>query len=162
MSQEVLSQLQSRFGKSIIETTNFRGDDTALVNRTDILAICEWLESAPGMEFNMVMDICGVDYPDRGDERFEVVYHLYSTKQAHRIRLKVRVPESDPFVDSVVKVWVGANWFEREAFDLFGIKFRGHPNLKRLLTFEEFEGHPLRKDFPVNKRPKIPTPDTML
>lgn len=164
MSQHLLTKLQEQFGEAIIDVSHFRGDDTAVVHCSQIVPVCRWLKETPGIECNMLMDLCAVDYLQQAarHERFEVVYHLYSTTRHHRVRLKVRVGDSDPVVDSVTSVWIGADWFEREAFDLFGIRFTGHPNLKRLLTFEEFEGHPLRKDYPVNRRPKIPTPETML
>ncbi|MBI4239237.1 MAG: NADH-quinone oxidoreductase subunit C [Deltaproteobacteria bacterium] len=161
MSQAILEQLRARFGEAIIETHNFRGDETAIVRREQIVPLCQWLKATPGIECNMLIDLCGVDYSERA-ERFEVVYHLYSTTQKHRVRVKVRLAGEAPQVDSVVAVWPAANWFEREAFDLFGITFVGHPHLKRLLTFDEFEGHPLRKDYPVNRRPKIPTPDPLM
>ena len=95
----------------------------------------------------------GVDYlgfPGRSvKERFEVVYHLYSLKAGHRLRVKVPVPQEDPTVDSLVPLWKGANWLEREVWDMFGIRFHGHPDLRRVLLYEEFEGHPLRKDYPL-------------
>jgi len=87
-----------------------------------------------------------------GQERFVVVYHLFSLRHKHRIRLEVPVSETEPEVDSVTSLWVGANWYEREVWDMFGIRFRGHPNLKRILMYEEFDGHPLRKDYPVRRR----------
>jgi len=87
-----------------------------------------------------------------GEARFAVVYHFYSLKHKHRIRLVVPVEESEPELDSLTSLWPGANWLEREVWDMFGIRFQGHPDLKRILMYEEFEGHPLRKDYPVNKR----------
>ncbi len=87
-----------------------------------------------------------------GEVRFVVVYHFYSLQHKHRLRLVVPVAESDAELDSLTSLWAGANWLEREVWDMFGIRFKGHPNLKRILMYEEFEGHPLRKDYPVNKR----------
>ena len=99
------------------------------------------------------------DRPISNDQyRFEVVYHFYSTAHNHRLRLKVAVPAVDPAVDSVTGIWAAANWFEREAWDMFGITFRGHPNLKRILMYESFKGHPLRKDYPVNRRQPLVGP----
>lgn len=161
MSTFLIEQVQHQFPDAVVETSHFRGDDTVIVQRERIVEMCRWLKATPACDMNMMMDLCGVDYPGRA-ERFEVVYHLYSTTKHHRVRVKVRVPEADPVVDSIADVWVAANWFERECYDLFGIHFRGHPNLKRLLTFEEFVGHPLRKDYPVDRRPPIPTPDPLL
>lgn len=161
MSKFIVEQLQTQFREAIVATEEFRGDDTVVVRRERIVEICRWLKETPGLEFNFMMDICGVDYPERA-ERFDVVYHLYSLKTGKRIRLKVRVAADDPVVPSVIGVWVGADWFERECYDLFGIRFAGHPHLRRLLTYEEFEGHALRKDYPRNKRQKIPTPDPLI
>jgi NADH-quinone oxidoreductase subunit C len=102
------------------------------------------------------MDLTAVDYqkyPGREDgPRFEVVYHLYSIARNHRVRLKVRVDEDDAVVPTAVPLWPIANWFEREVWDMFGIRFAGHPDLRRLLLYEEFVGHPLRKDYPINRR----------
>lgn len=161
MAKDVVEQLQKRFGAAVLQTGDFRGDDMAVVACDRIGEICRWLKETPELAFNFLMDLCGVDYPDR-PERFEVVYHLYALKTGKRVRLKVRVPAQDPVVPSVIGIWIAADWFERECYDLFGIRFAGHPYLRRLLTFEEFEGHALRKDYPRNKRQKIPTPDPLL
>lgn len=157
--QALLDQLKQKFGDAIVETSNFRGDETAVVHGNRLLEICNHLKTE--CQMNFLMDVCGVDYPER-PERFEVVYHLYSLSTRKRLRLKVRVTEADPHVPSVIGIWKAADWFEREAYDLFGVIFDGHPYLRRLLTFDEFEGHPLRKDYPVTRRPKIPTPSTLL
>jgi len=99
------------------------------------------------------MDLTAVDYLRLNKKpRFEVVYHFFSLEKRHRVRIKVPAETKDPEVDSLVPLWAGADWYEREVWDMFGIKFRGHPNLKRILMYEEFEGHPLRKDYPINKR----------
>ena len=129
--------------------------ETLTAAREDILNTLKELKE--GQKFDFLMDICGVDYPGRDGGRFDVVYHLYSSSANMRLRVKTRVPENDPVVPSVTSLWKAANWFERECFDLFGIKFSGHPNLKRILLYEGFEGHPLRKDYPINKRQVIPT-----
>jgi NADH-quinone oxidoreductase subunit C/D len=102
-------------------------------------------------QFDLLLDLCGVDYPDR-DERFEAVYHLYSLPRGERLRLKVPVTEGDPVLPSLIHVWKAADWFEREAYDMFGLRFEGHPNLRRLLTHEAFQGHPLRKDYDPARR----------
>ena len=99
-----------------------------------------------------MMDITAVDYLERKPVRFEVVYHLYSLQFNHRIRVKVPVAEEDCKVDSVVTLYKTANWYEREIWDLYGVKFNGHPNMTRILLYEGFKGHPLRKDYPINKR----------
>jgi NADH-quinone oxidoreductase subunit C len=102
------------------------------------------------------VDLTCVDWPKR-EERFDVVLMLRSSKTGKRVRLKARVPESDPTIASVTGLWLGANWFEREAFDMFGVRFVGHPDLRRILMYEEFEGHPLRKDYDASKQqPLVP------
>lgn len=157
--KDTLDKLLEKFGDAIVETSDFRGDETCVIRREKLLDVCLHLRDK--LKFDMMTDLCGVDYPER-NERFEVVYHLYSVDEAKRLRLKVRVPQNDVVVPSVGGIWKAANWFEREAFDLFGIRFEGHPNLKRILCHHEFEGHALRKDYPKNRRGKVPTPDTLM
>ena len=162
MSKLVLQKLSERFGSGVLATSSEHGDDTAVVEPGIILEVARFLREDPDLEFNMLIDLFGVDrlgLPEN-DPRFEVVYHFYSVgKKKHRVRLKCRVPEADPVLDSITPVWPGANWYERECWDMFGVKFRGHPNLRRILLYEQFEGHPLRKDYPVQKRqPLIGTP----
>lgn len=123
------------------------GDEILNINKDDVFPVLEGLRA---MDFNFLMDVCGVDYPQR-DKRFDVVYQLYSSTLNQRIRVKAQLGE-DESVASVTPIWKGANWFEREAFDMFGIKFAGHPNLTRLLTHHEFVGHPLRKDYDADKQ----------
>lgn len=156
-----LERLKEVFGPAILETSSYLGNETAVVAKEKIVDAIKFLRDTKGLEFNFMMDLCGADYPER-TLRFEVVYNLYSLSTKGRVRLKVRVPESNPSLPSICSLYKAANWFEREAYDMFGIQFEGHPNLKRLLTFEEFEGHPLRKDYPVNKRQRIPTPDPLV
>ncbi len=105
----------------------------------------------PALDFDFLMDVTAVDYLG-SVPRFEVVYHLYSLARNHRLRLKARVPEEDPRIASVVPVWRGADWLERETYDMYGIRFEGHPDLRRIYLYEEFQGHPLRKDYPKEKR----------
>jgi len=146
-----LKKLKEKFSDSIIETHSFRGDDTAIVKKEDILKINKFLRDDEELLYNFMIDLTAVDYLGR-EPRFEVVYHLYSLKYNRRLRIKARVPESDCTIDSCVSVWIAADWFEREAYDLYGVVFTGHPNLKRILTYQGFEGHPLRKDYPVKGR----------
>lgn len=150
-SNLTLRKLKTQFPDSVIETHVYRGDATAVVRREDILSIFQFLKDDQELAYNFMMDLTAVDYMGR-EPRFEVVYHLYSLSKNQRIRIKAGVPESDCAIDSIVPIWIAADWFEREAFDLYGIVFKGHPNLKRLLLYEGFEGHPLRKDYPVKKR----------
>jgi NADH-quinone oxidoreductase subunit C len=147
----VLEKLRGRFGADVVSTHSAFGDDTALVRRERIVEILTFLRDDADLLFDFAMDLTGVDY--LGEEpRFEVVYHLYSLEKNRRVRIKVRLHEDDPVVESAVSVWPGIDWYEREAYDMYGIVFRGHPNLKRILMYEEFVGHPLRKDYPKAKR----------
>jgi NADH-quinone oxidoreductase subunit C/D len=121
------------------------------VDRSRLVEILKTLRDHPDLECDLLLDICGVDYPER-EERFEVVYHLASLGKGHHFRLKVPVEEDEPSVPSAYRIWKAADWFEREAWDLMGIRFDGHPNLKRILTHEAFQGHPLRKDYDPEQR----------
>jgi NADH-quinone oxidoreductase subunit C len=124
-----------------------RGELSLRAGRSDIAALMTFLRDDVRCGFVCLIDVCGVDYPDR-QKRFEVVYHLLSPQQNHRIRVKIETDEHTA-VPSITGVFPGANWFEREAYDLYGIMFSGHPDLRRLLTDYGFQGHPLRKDFPL-------------
>ncbi len=146
-------KLRAAFPDSILEVGSFRGEVTVLVRREDLVQLCRFLKNDPELEYEYLSNVTAVDNFRRGDgPRFEVVYHLYSLRHRWRVRLKVRVEEGIP-VPSVTPVWEGANWYEREVYDLFGIPFEGHPDLRRILLPEGFEGHPLRKDYPVQASP---------
>ena len=145
--------LRTRFPEGIVATHQLCGDDTAVVRQESLRAVAQALRDEPDLAFNVLMDLTAVDGLKLGtSSRFEVIYHFYSLEHNRRVRLKVPVDERDPSVDSLSDLWPAADWFEREVWDMFGIRFRGHPNLKRLLMYEEFSGHPLRKDYPVNRR----------
>jgi len=152
----ILDRLRARFGPRILGTHAHRGDATALVERAAIREVLGSCRDEPELAFEVLMDLTAVDYLTfpgaEGRPRFEVVYHLYSLTHRHRLRLKVPVEADDPVVDSAVPLWPIATWFEREVWDMFGIRFAGHPDLRRLLMYEEFEGHPLRKDYPITRR----------
>ena len=152
----IVARLSERFGAAIQSTHEHRGDQTVVVERersAELLAFCR---DDAALRFDMLMDLTAVDYlkyPGREDgDRFEVVYHLYSVPENHRLRVKVSVPEDEPVVASAVPLWAIADWFEREVWDMYGIRFEGHPDLRRLLLYEEFVGHPLRKDYTINRR----------
>jgi len=145
------NKISARFPDSIIETHAYRGDETVIVRKEDILDICSFLRDDTELQYNFMMDLTAVDYLGR-EPRFEVVYHLYSLAFNRRFRLKTRIGELDSTVDSIVSLWPSANWFEREVYDLYGITFKGHPELRRILLYEDFKGHPLRKDYPIKKR----------
>jgi NADH-quinone oxidoreductase subunit C len=143
-----LDSIRERFGGDIGELTVFRGETSLTVDRDSIVSLCESLRDEENLAFDFLSDLCGVDrHP--ATPRFEVVYHLFSLRHGHRLRVKVPLGGEDPIIDSVVPVWETADWHERECFDLFGIRFRNHPDPRRILLPEDFEGHPLRKDFPL-------------
>ena len=152
----ILDELRRRFGDAIVETDDHRGDLTAVVARAALLSVLAHCRDEAALAFDVLMDLTAVDYskfPGREDgPRFEVVYHLYSIARNHRLRLKVRVDQDDARVPTAVGLWPIANWLEREVWDMYGIRFEGHPDLRRLLLYEQFEGHPLRKDYPVSRR----------
>jgi len=147
---EIIDALKTRFGDGIGEVVEFRGQTCASISREKIVEVCRYLKIESG--FSVLTDLCGVDH--HGEEpRFSVDYILYSMRDRHYLRLKVGVPGDDAAVDTVSKVWKGANWLEREAYDMYGITFRGHPNLKRILMWEGYPYHPQRKDFPLAGMP---------
>ncbi len=150
MSEMVVQKLKEKFPNSVLDSSSFRGDNTVVVKREDIAEVCRFLKSDPELSFNFLSDLCGVDYLGR-EPRFEVVYHLFSIDKHHRIRLKAMVGEGEK-ISSVVGIWGTADWHEREAFDMYGIVFEGHPNLTRILMPEDWDGHPLRKDYPLKGR----------
>lgn len=129
------------------------GDDELQVAAPDIARVLTYLRDEPGLRFAQLVDLCAVDYPER-PSRFEVVYHLLSVVHNRRVRVKVAVPEDAP-VPSVVEVFPAAGWYEREVWDLFGIAFDGHPDLRRILTDYGFQGHPLRRDFPLSGKVEV-------
>jgi len=136
-----------------------RGQAVIVLERSALPAALHTLRDHAETRFEMLSDLTAVDYLGR-TPRFEVVYELYSLSLNHRLRMKVPVPEDDPVVPTASGVWKSANWAEREAWDMFGIRFAGHPDLRRILMYPEFEGHPLRKDYPVHRRqPLVPERD---
>ncbi len=145
---EIAEKVKSKFPDEVLDITPFRDQVSITLKRDKIIDICRYLHDNPELSFNYLSDLCGTDYPHK-DPRFEVVYNLYSIKHRHGIRLKALIPEQDPSIDTVVSVWIGANWHEREACDMYGIVFKGHPDLRRILMPEDWEGYPLRKDYPL-------------
>lgn len=147
------TQLKKRWPDAVIEIHNHRGDETAVIRRESFAQITAFIKENPEFDMNVLMDLTAVDgLGMKWKPRFEVVYHFYSTAKNHRLRMKVRVEEKDAAVPTLVPLWPIADWFEREVWDMFGIRFDGHPDLKRILMYEAFAGHPLRKDYPYNKR----------
>lgn len=145
------AKVEAAFPGKVLESYSLHGNETVIIRRDDAVEIFHILRDDPTFAFNMLVDLTAVDFLGR-DPRFEVVYHLYSLTLNHRLRVKIRVPEDEAIVPSVSSLWKSANWLEREVWDMFGIRFTNHPDLRRILMYEEFRGHPLRKDYPVNKR----------
>ncbi|HEX4985743.1 MAG TPA: NADH-quinone oxidoreductase subunit C [Burkholderiales bacterium] len=148
--------LKAALGDKVAGLAESGGELTLTVKAPDLLAVAAMLRDAEPLRFEQLIDLCGVDYRDYGNgrhdgPRYAVVCHLLSVSANHRLRLRVFAPDDDfPVVDSLIGVWASANWFEREAFDLYGIMFSGHPDLRRILTDYGFIGHPFRKDFPLS------------
>jgi NADH-quinone oxidoreductase subunit C len=145
---QIVEQLKSKFSDAIEDVREFRGELTVRVKPERLVEMCAFLRDDPDCAFDFLSDVSGVDYNPE-EPRFGVNYHLTSMNYRQRLRLKVRIPGPDPHVPTVTSVWPGANWFERETYDLFGVVFVGHPDLRRLLLPEDFRGHPLRRDEPI-------------
>ena len=141
------ARIKERFSAAVM--VEYRGEVTAIVKRESIHEVCQFLRDDPEMACDYMVHVSSVDWP-KDPERFEVVYEVYSIPKRHRIRVKTRVPESDPRLDSMVDIWKGAEFMEREVFDMMGIRFDNHPDLRRILLPDDYpEGYPLRKDFPL-------------
>lgn len=150
---EWLSALRAQFGDQVLGVDPLAKPPTLEARRDRILDLLRFLRDEPDAGFDCLMDLCGVDYLNLdGPERFAVVYHLYSFRLNRLLRVRAYVPERDPEIDSAAELWPAANWAEREAFDMYGIRFRGHPGLGRILLPDTYEGHPLRKDYPLRGR----------
>lgn len=144
----VVTKLRGWDPQAVAEVHGFRDELTIVVPRGHVRRVAELLCTEQGLEFALLSDITGVDrFP--AEPRFELNYHLVSISRRDRLRIKVRLPGANPDVESVTSVWPGANWHEREVFDLLGVRFTGHPDMRRIILAEDWEGHPLRKDYPV-------------
>jgi NADH-quinone oxidoreductase subunit C len=144
----IIAKIRGWRPEVIAELISFRGELTVVVRRDHLRSLAEFLLAEPDLAFTYLSDVTGVDrFPI--EPRFELNYHLLSMSRRETIRLRVRLPGDDPVTESVIPVWPTANWHEREIFDLLGIRFEGHPNLRRMLLPDDWEGHPLRKDYPV-------------
>ena len=146
---ELVTSMRQERSEWVSEVVEALGELTLVVPRRHVAALCAFLKTAPGFEFDMLSDITGVDRGQEEEPRFEVNYQLFSTKRYHRLRLKVLLNEDDTHVPTVTGVWRTANWHERETFDMFGVIFDGHPDLRRILLPDDWQGHSLRKDFPL-------------
>lgn len=152
--KKVLEDLKQEFKEKIKEISVEFGDEVVAVDSAFLLDIAKFLKNAP-YAFTMLLDLTCVDFKDQ-KERFQMVYHLFSLSNNLRLRLKTPLPEKEPFIDSLTPLWKNANWLEREVYDMFGIQFRGHPDLRRIFMYDGFKGHPLRKDYPLRQRqPRI-------
>ena len=143
-----VQKLRKQFADDIVEVSTFRNEITVEIRAEALIPICLFLRDDRELQFSFLMDLTSLDYPERRD-RFAVIYQLYSLQHNRRLRLRVRVDGDHPSVESVISVWKGANWLEREVYDLMGVQFRGHPDLRRIVLPDDWEGHPLRKDYPL-------------
>jgi NADH-quinone oxidoreductase subunit C len=144
----IAERIQKQFPDSVQSVNAYAGQVSIIIKKDAILAVGDYLRNDPDLAFDYLADLCGCDFAEKSP-RFEVVYNLRSIQHNHLIRLKVQLPEDCPEIDSVFSLWAAADWFEREAYDMLGIRFKGHPDLRRLLLPEDWEGHPLRKDYPL-------------
>lgn len=148
--EKILDLLKQKFPAGVVSVSSPLGDDLAVIEADALIPIVTFLRGEPH-EYTMLLDLTCVDY--QGEEpRFEMVYHLFSLSRNRRLRLKARLSERDLSIDSLTGLWKNANWLEREVFDMFGVRFEGHPDLRRLFMYDGFEGYPLRKDYPLRKR----------
>jgi len=150
--------LKEKFPDEIVSEHEQHGDETVTIKKERVVEVMHFLRDDARTKFNFLMDLTAVDYFGR-TPRFEVVYHLFSLDHNHRVRIKAQVGEEDCSINSLVPIWIGADWYEREVWDMYGVAFKGHPNMKRLLLYEEFVGHPLRKDYPIEKRQPLIGPE---
>lgn len=159
MSKQLLELVKAEFPSDVLASHSQHGDDTLVVRPSAWFKIHQFLREDARASIDMLTDLTAVDFPDR-EPRFEIVSHLYSLTKGHRLRLKTAVGDEEGEVvevESLTSLWASANWMERETFDMFGVRFVGHPDLRRILLYPEFEGYPLRKDYPADKiQPLVP------
>lgn len=141
--------LSLRFADFIEEIIEARGEVTVIIKREGLVPMMTFLRDEPSLRFNFLSDVSGVDLGEFAEPRFAVAYHLYSLPHNHRLRIKVLLSEEDTWVPTISEIWKSANWMEREIFDMFGVDFTNHPDLRRILMPADYDGHPLRKDFPT-------------
>jgi NADH-quinone oxidoreductase subunit C len=146
----IVGKLRKEFPTGIKETSTSLGDEVVAVDKGELLRIAAFLRDGPG-KFTMLLDLTCVDFAAE-EPRFEMVYHLFSLSRNERLRIKARLDVGDLRISSLTSLWKNADWLEREVYDLFGVHFEGHPDLRRLFMYDGFEGHPLRKDYPLRRR----------
>ena len=150
---ELTTLLKQEFPDDVTDFHAHRDDETVVIKRDALEAVCRFLRDDTRCSFEIMMDLTAVDRLEMNETpRFEMVYHFKSLTHARRLRLKVRLAEDDCKIASIHHLWKAVDWYERECFDMFGIVFEGHPDLRRILMYDEFEGHPLRKDYPIDKQ----------
>lgn len=164
---DILARVKEKFGSRVLSEYFFRDQAAVTIAPETLREMLVFLRDDTELDFDWLMDVGGVDYLGYGDDderewRFEVAYQMYSMQKNHRFRVKVAVRDESVTVPSVWDLWAIANWEEREVWDMFGIKFTGHPNLRRILCHDEFVGHALRKDYPINKRQKLSAPSEII
>jgi len=164
---EIAQRIQQKFEGKILKVYHWQGQYALTIRPEDLREMLLFLRDTPELDFSWLMDVGGVDYLGYGEEderewRFEVAYQMYSLEKKHRIRIKVAVPDDSIEVPSAWDLWGVANWMEREVFDMYGIRFSGHPNLRRILCHDEFVGYALRKDYPINRRQKLMRPSEVI
>jgi NADH-quinone oxidoreductase subunit C len=158
----LIDRLKERFGADIVAAESARDEETIAIARERALEVMRALRDESEFAFDFLADLTAVDWPGR-TPRFDVVYHLHSIKRGHRLRMKIAIGDPEPSVASMTALWRSADWLERECYDMFGIRFEGHPDLRRILMYDSFEGHPLRKDYPFNRRqPLVAETDPIL
>ncbi len=153
MSKALIELVRKNFPDAVLESHSQLGDDTVVIKAERWKDVFRFLRDNQQSDMSMLTDLTAVDFPDR-EPRFEVVAHVYSLSRGHRLRLKARIGDRDGEtveIETLTDLWASANWLERECFDMMGVKFIGHPDLRRILLYPEFEGHPLRKDYPAEK-----------
>ena len=156
--ENLIAEVRKRFPAEIESDMETLGDQVLIVRREGLRAVMAGLRAAP-FDYAVLLDLTCVDFLD-SENRFEMVYHLFSLSRNRRLRIKVSLPGENPVLDSLTELWKNANWLEREVFDMFGVAFMGHPDLRRILMYEGFQGHPLRKSYPWRKeQPRIPLKD---
>jgi NADH-quinone oxidoreductase subunit C len=156
--ETLIDEIRTKFGDAVEGVSDSFGDDVLIVRPGSLRSLMTVLRAAP-FDYAVLLDLTCVDFA-AGEGRFELVYHLYSLSRNVRLRLKASLSAADPVAETLTGLWKNADWLEREVFDMFGVRFTGHPDLRRLLTYEGFEGHPLRKSYPWRlAQPRIPMKD---
>lgn len=156
MSQIALKKVLRKFNTDILDHYSYLGNETVVIRQKALIKMVQFLKENRQLQFDFLTDITCVDYPEQ--QQLEMVYHLYSTALKYRIRIKVPLDRSKPEIETLTVLWPCANWLEREVYDLFGVIFLNHPNLTRIMMYDGFQGHPLRKDYPITKRQPIIQP----